>query len=738
MPQGAAITPGMRADFLDGERSGFGGMSQQPGGQPPSIANYLHAFRRHWLVAFVLGGILAAAAGTAAFFAIRPSYTAVAMIRVAVNEPAAWKHLAGEYRIANEYDFFRGTQQQLLKSRFVLHAALRTAGISDLDVIRDQGDSALDWLEKAIRVGAIKDSEMLTVSLSASDAEEAAKILDAVVKSYRDEVDTLESGQRRARLAELEVAVSQREEQIRRKRTELKGFVDQWGTSDAQALSIAQQVLVQHFGENRRELAQVQGEKRKILAELRSQQAVLEAYKKGKPEDLLQTDFIGALANDPIYRQALTDLSAIQRDNAMTESVAMGPLANKYNNNVSGLQTSMQTQLELRRKEVLTQVLQANKAKATIDVTRLQTELDSIQAEETRLKAEVTKLRDQTEKIGAGTIDVEMLRGEIKQLETVFGSIVDQREKLKVELKSESRITVVPTSEEPLRSNILIRVALSGLAAIAAMCLPGVCLVLWDVQTKRVNTAKQTGQEAGVDVVGTMPVLPSNVIRRLGAPSGKNQFWRALVTESVDGISARVLHGAKCDDTHVLMISSAEAKEGKTTLASQLAMSLARLGHRTLLVDFDIRHAMIHRVFGVDAVPGIGEVLRGQADVQDAIKPTANEGLYVMPAGTWDRTALGLLTGDDLGKMFQRLRAEFEFVIVDGSPVLPVPDARFVCRHVDGVVLSVLRDVSRIPRIQAASDLLAALGTRVLGAVVSEPALVAQSAGFRSQVATAK
>ena len=77
------------------------------------------------------------------------------------------------------------------------------------------------------------------------------------------------------------------------------------------------------------------------------------------------------------------------------------------------------------------------------------------------------------------------------------------------------------------------------------------------------------------------------------------------------------------------------------------------------------------------------------------------------------------LANGDSKVLFETLRSQFEFVVVDGSPLLPLADARYVSQNVDGVVLSVLRDVSRVPRVLAASEVLTSFGVRILGAVVT-------------------
>ncbi|MEX0714327.1 MAG: hypothetical protein WD278_18470, partial [Pirellulales bacterium] len=117
--------------------------------------------------------------------------------------------------------------------------------------------------------------------------------------------------------------------------------------------------------------------------------------------------------------------------------------------------------------------------------------------------------------------------------------------------------------------------------------------------------------------------------------------------------------------------------------------------------------------------PGVCDLLRGQALLSDCIQPTRAPNLSLLPAGACDDQSLAALARPELAELFDQLKAGFDFVIVDCSPVLPVVDALLVGRHVDAALFSVLRDVSRAPKIQAAHDRLTALGIRVLGTVVT-------------------
>ncbi|MCX7699949.1 MAG: hypothetical protein N2039_03650, partial [Gemmataceae bacterium] len=124
-------------------------------------------------------------------------------------------------------------------------------------------------------------------------------------------------------------------------------------------------------------------------------------------------------------------------------------------------------------------------------------------------------------------------------------------------------------------------------------------------------------------------------------------------------------------------------------------------------------------LIGMPHAPGWSEILRGELNVADAIRSTHLENLFFIPAGECDPIALKTLVQEELGQVLNWLRSQFDFVVVDTCPVLPVVDALLLGRHMDGVIFSVLNEVSQIPKIYIATQRVAQLGIRTLGAVVN-------------------
>jgi Mrp family chromosome partitioning ATPase len=121
----------------------------------------------------------------------------------------------------------------------------------------------------------------------------------------------------------------------------------------------------------------------------------------------------------------------------------------------------------------------------------------------------------------------------------------------------------------------------------------------------------------------------------------------------------------------------------------------------------------------VQSGPGISEVLRGECPPDQAIQETRLSGLHVLSAGQLDERALSAVAQTGLSDLLTQLRGQYDFVVVDSSPVLPVPDALMIARHTDGVLFAVMEDVTRMHHLATAIDRMNRVGAQLIGAVVN-------------------
>lgn len=238
-----------------------------------------------------------------------------------------------------------------------------------------------------------------------------------------------------------------------------------------------------------------------------------------------------------------------------------------------------------------------------------------------------------------------------------------------------------------------------------------------EFRKRMITNSDEVSRGLGLTLVGTIPTLPKQV-RLPVANANANPFWQNQLMESVDTIRTMLLHSARNNNTRVIMVTSASGGEGKTSLASQLAASLARAWKKTLLIDGDLRSPEAHKLFEVAQDPGLSEVLRGEVQAGDAVKSTPLSRLWVMPAGHWDSHAVQALAQDSVRTLLEELKQQYDFIILDSCPILPVADSLLLGQNVDGVILTVMRDLSRSPAIYAAQKRLEGLGIKTLGAVM--------------------
>jgi len=158
-----------------------------------------------------------------------------------------------------------------------------------------------------------------------------------------------------------------------------------------------------------------------------------------------------------------------------------------------------------------------------------------------------------------------------------------------------------------------------------------------------------------------------------------------------------------------LLVTSPIPAEGKTVVAINLAITLARNSPGVLLVDGDLRRPGIQRTLALPALPGVAECLEAGADLASAIRLVTPFGFYYLPCGTSRANPLDLLQRPATSALLRRLRG-FEWAVVDSPPIEPFADAQCLARHVDGVLLVVRAGVSKRSDLR---DALAALDREV-------------------------
>ena len=171
-----------------------------------------------------------------------------------------------------------------------------------------------------------------------------------------------------------------------------------------------------------------------------------------------------------------------------------------------------------------------------------------------------------------------------------------------------------------------------------------------------------------------------------------------------------------------LLFSSPGPNEGKSTSAINFAVMLAQQGERVLLVDADIRRPALHRAMDVMREPGLTDLLLGEANAREAVRPNVLPNLDLLPSGPFPPNPSELLNSKKMGQVLKDFEGTYSHIILDSPPILAVTDSMVLGTHTDGVIL-VLRSGNTEQRAaERAVDQLRRVGVQVFGAVLNEVA----------------
>jgi polysaccharide biosynthesis transport protein len=682
----------------------------------PELGSYLQALKRRWVSAAAIGGSLAVVAALAAWFLLTPKYIAFGRVRVAFDVPTI-------DRIPGRGDFmtYLKTQAGHLSGRKVISEALKKDEIKALNLEARSGKDPAQYIEEELKVEAPENQELVTVLMSSPDPQVSLAIVKAIIESYLDVIVYAEMEERLKRVAQMNTTLSKSTAALKQKQDALEKMIGDSGDLDPALMALRIHELTAGIREANSQRSGLRLKIREGQADLASHEARIKALKDGSLADPLLE---AALKNDPFAQKLKADIARAHEMIEDFEYKSPGtpyPSLMAYKRQIK----SAQNKFEIRKKELQKDIESATSAsgsgpKDELEMQRV-TKANLIQAmtdhyEELgknliALNKELTKIKrvDHTEQ--------EQLRDAILQQKKFVDDLSLNLQKEEVNLQYSQRVTQAQEAElqkKDMKKQIL-GVALAPVAALLGVCM---CVAWLDARQRRIRSAGEVSRGLGLRIVGAVPSVP-NLEHHLVGPTGEPDLEGHPALESIDALRTQLLRDADDVHTRLVMVTSATHGEGKTTVASHLASSLARAGRKTLLIDGDLRRPSAHQLFELPMQPGFSEVLLSEVELTDAVQATTLDGLSFMAAGQWDREVLHALARDGVEGIFEKLQEEFDFIVIDSHPVLPATDSLLIGQRVDAVILSVLREVSQMPRVYAASQRLRTLGIRVLGAVVN-------------------
>jgi capsular exopolysaccharide synthesis family protein len=676
----------------------------------PTPSGLLNAFRRRWVLGTFVGGLVAAAVAVGIWVALPGGkHEARALVQL--------RPKGVEFVNKNQENFseYRGRQVFLLKSRDLITRTLAEPAVASLDMVKTVPDP-VTLIEDQIKVAVVAD-DILQVSLTGNHLDDMKTILDHLVKRYVDDATAFERKERADQVQKLErfSEALRLDIEAQEKTIELLGKANQTtgGADEATRLALLQRRYIELDSEYNRANREIIG--------LESQLNVLAKQLNDKDPKAIPPQYLvdEEVARDPLAQKKKGIYEAardsLKRDEMLAVDADNDPFIIEGRTKVAKLKQ----EAEDAQKGAVAVALTRDRGLKQSRLNDLVTGIEVKKGERERLKEE----RDGLQKLIAvgvgGGLNIQAMREALKPKRENVEKVNAHLEQLKLANQLDGRASQRGEPDKIPNFNQNKKIAMSSAGGVASFLAVVLLVAFLEWRTRRVDGVDQVVTELGMRVIGTVPAFPNRANLKAAVEAG-GANWRFVLNESINSARTMLLHTARTQSMQVVMVTSATQGEGKTSLASQLATSMATAGMRTLIVDCDLRNPSIQKLFELPLGPGVSEILRQEVDVADAVQATAVPNLWVIPAGQCSNATIAALAqGHPMETLFNRLRGQFDFIIVDSCPVLPVADALLIGQHVDGVVFSIMQDVSQLPKVMTATEKLNQLNIPLVGAVVN-------------------
>jgi capsular exopolysaccharide synthesis family protein len=697
-------------DLAEFEPGSSGGLSGQ---------HIVGAMRRWWRVVIPVGMLLGIIAGLAVFLVFDPVYQSTAWLKIQSSP----NYIVFEEK-QTEKDALRfiETQVQLLRSPMVLAPVVAEQDVAALTEIQ-KVDDPITWLAGHIDISQMGDSELFRISFPSAIPETSSTIVNAVASSYLNFHAKQENETRRRVLSLLRREKDKYIAIIKQLQTNLRSLTTRMaeGSGNSQLSMQADepspmidQLIKRSVDLELAELA--------LRARLEVEEDEDET-RLPRHSDLL-TDTT-AIDNDPHIVAQQSDLAMIHSQLEDLRMRMRRPESNIRFRELSKLASQRAATLQQTKNALHATFRDKNRRQQngslqdgdeTMDTgAEVEAQLAVVMLQKTHLQKQLDR---EFEKMRAGAPDrmeAEFLRAELSMAEDMQSEISSRVSQLQVESQSVDRVQLLkPAEVERLPvENVPMKKMLA--ASFGATLLPVAIAVFWERLSHRVCDSRSLAKKVPLALLGEITRLPITTTGGGRRKQRRLDEEMRMFEETMNGLATTLRLSENLQNVRVLAITSAVKNEGKTSLASQLAICIADTTNEpTLLIDGDMRSPDIHNVFDLDWEPGLADVLEQSCKLEDAICPTDNANLYVLPAGRLTTSPLKLLK-DFHSTVLDRVDSRFRHIVIDTPPILSASEALCLAKSADATLICAMLDVSRSDQLTEAHRRLQTAGARPIG-----------------------
>jgi succinoglycan biosynthesis transport protein ExoP len=700
----------------------------------------LRVLGRHWWRILALWLVVSAPIAFLLYMAIQPTYEAASLLRI---EPAVPDMLSPLNRNLGEGQSptYLRTQVGLITSAKVLNAAIADPLVVNLATIKKSVDPKTDLLDK-LKVLIVPDTNLIRIALELPNPEEAATIVQAVVQSYLSQNTDYSRSANRELTASLKQQLLQIGSEIDAKRSMLKDLYKKGNVSpvkpellanndDTNGLQPSFKIASEdHVHKTIAQLDEIDLELIEAMSTLEVKRDAYKAIQQRTEEPVEQTNgqklarVTEEFTRDPEVVALKQEVEETQthlehlKDNVRQSHdpavVAAQKQLNKLKQEYNDLWNSKYQEIVDRLS-----IRPGDSAQLLIAIQDLEQKVETLKKKKVKLTDLFKVLEPKQKTANDDTFEAAFLNHQVQSLQSWEEIVKGNLERLKFEASQDKyRVVLVDSataSRTPSNNKRLKYIAVAPVGVLFAML--GLFLFL-EIKAERVADPDALSTRVRSEVYALPPLPTARSVRKLSVSDADDQIEQFI--QRLDHLRFAVCGSpAELGRGRCVLITSAIGGEGKTTLAAQLAARCGNAGMSTILIDSDFRRAALCPLLDVPEGPGLSDVLKDEAAIDEVAIPVQGGTFYLLPAGTPVQDTGRLLQSPKFGELINKLRQLYDLIIIDSPPVLPVPDALILGRWADGAVIAVRYDISRFPQVERARRQLDNAGITVLGTVIN-------------------
>jgi succinoglycan biosynthesis transport protein ExoP len=699
----------------------------------------LRGLIRNWWRILALWLVVSAPLMCLIWLFIQPTYEAFSLLRV---EPSTLNLFAPSNNQDNNTTHlpYLQTQVQLIKSDRVLDMALSNTNVASLPSIKQSHDAKYD-LNKDLTVENVQDAYLIRVALESKIPTEAATIVDAVVDAYKKHTEKYaQSANTRSRLS-LETERDSLKKEIELAQNALKvllqnGNVAVPSPKEKEAIvdknDDSAQPPFKNLGESlyqktmaemlNTDLTLIEAESQLLVLEQELKASHGENEEQGSAADAEFTALIEAeFMKDPEVVGLIGEITEAQEhlDNTKDKvRQSNDPSLIHITKQIHKLRGQYENLWEAKYKEIH-QRLRGVSRPSLSAISELRLKVAALRHKKDRQTENFKQIKLENKAANTDTFESTLLIHTLTSLQGRLDRVTDHLAQLQFETNQEPfRIFTVHPAAIPKTPSNNKRLKLMAAAPVGALFMIFGLFLLLEVKAERVADPDALSTRVQSKVYALPPLPTARSMRKLSVPDADDQIEQFIqrldhLRFAVCGTSVELGKG-RC-----VLITSATGGEGKTTLAAQLAARCGNAGMSTILIDADLRRAALCVLLDIPEGPGLSDVLKNEATVEDVVIPVQGGTFVLLPAGTPVQDTSCVLQSRKVGELIAQLRKVYDLIIIDSPPVLPVPDGLILGRWADGAVLAARYDISRFPQVERARRQLDGAGIPVLGTVIN-------------------